>query len=79
MGLLDDDNVPPFIRRGAKGIHDSNTEDDERNFSSLQNLGHKKQSLTFEDSPFADRQPKQDHECDADMLGYCYQCRRKML
>ena len=54
MGLLDDNDVPPFVRRGARRVQDSTAEAD-ANFEQLQNLGYKENSEDFSDSPFADR------------------------
>lgn len=67
MGLLDDDDVPPFVPRKQKMERDNERD--------LGLLGTHRQSLDFSDSPFADRQA--DHECDYDMGGYCYQCKKK--
>lgn len=80
MGLLDfDDNEIMKGRRMPRDRFWRERRKLENNFEELQLLGSKKQSQDFEDSKFADRQPKRDHECEADMHGNCYQCNRKMI
>lgn len=58
MGLLDD--VPPQMPAGRRHLHAHVDAEFEKNFGALQNLGHEKNSEDFEDSPFADRQPKKE-------------------
>ena len=79
MGLLDFDDEK--IMAGRNLPTDRNWRDRRRfenNFEDLQLMGTKKQSLDFADSPFADRQFKADHECEKDMDGRCYVCKRQI-
>jgi hypothetical protein len=66
MGLLDfdDDEIMKGRKLPTRGRWRNSEHEFEpdRNFSELQNLGHKENSADFEDSPFADRQPKQEEE-----------------
>ena len=54
MGLLDDNDVPKFVKSG-RGEPKWKRRD---NFAELQNLGHERQSDDFSSSPFADRRDK---------------------
>lgn len=66
MGLLDFDDEK--ILRGRKmrttGQYNFSSRgfEPEPNFADLQKLGHEKQSEDFEDSPFADRKPKEEEK-----------------
>lgn len=79
MGLLDfDDNEILKGRTMPTDRHWRDRRRAENNFEDLQLLGSKEQSQDFEDSAFADRQPRRDHECERDMNGNCLSCNRLM-
>lgn len=62
MGLLDDIPEPKRMPTTGRYRYSKRDFEPDSNFEDLQNLGHRKQSEDFADSPFADRQPEQEEK-----------------